>query len=1024
MAESSNSPGSSRSASPSDENEERRKRRRRDIKDVRHEFDDPEIDNDEILLHYKDAALKREKAWFKRVERIMFQGNSNGHISDQLGNTDQRPVMTDEERQQMIDYCNTHTKQKFPIRKSPDERLPNHLLGVFVNTPAASVDSLEDSAAFLGLDLTDMDDFYALPMSNRSPLRLRIDQVQNVAFMVRKAEGELKGCINGNDCGTGKTIETLAAVYFLAKRKAQQPGAQHKPVIILCPNAAVDSWRRDHTAFFSNLLTLTIFERESKKHILEKIASLRALNNVESSQQICLFTFRNFAGKFLIRQDAEKARKKSLSYSKSKLLVEQLEALLSADKEVLFSLHEDIDEGKFGICIVDEAHGIKHPKSAKSQAQYLIAADVNFLLTASPTDNRVSDLRGLLFALYKANKWQLDWPKDWNAADVFRIAFAKDFDPFTTLPRKSLVPSEASLTYRAALARGEHLWRLNPALYRWLGHQKDFSDEFAERVTGAIFEICLLHRAADSSIALPGGRSIPLSEIQGIPPATINTVELKMSQKEQKAYRHYADWWFPHLYDGDNSNARTAALLVSRNELPRSGFNKTIDWRMRSITSDIHMAPITRLRSPYEVFARDTVLDFDAFANDNKDLGVSFYYQITRDENTDPKTPPASRTVMLRYMLRNSAKMRWLLPKLWEWKAAGEKVVIFCNNALSQWLIERVCLLFRGFKFLSLSSTHLQTTRTKVLADFNNPSRRYDFLLTTFNIAGTSVEIQRDCHKMVIFDLPEAFPACINAVGRIRRVGQQNPQDIIMLTLRDSYDDFMVARSFKKYAVEIGGKAGVVDLVSGLTDARLYRFGARLQRIKWVTLKELVVAELIRRYFGMKWTRLGQAIGYGRRLNEYRGIKYRLMTANGKVLLARALAISAQQRGDKVRQENEDTDNTEKDTERRGDEGDEEQDTTEEEESGGGEETGEGDSNGVADGSDDESDENIAAPEKGQQEAAFDWDLNDDESHWATSDEEDGGKPHEEPQHQSAQSEEGDQDDDQDSDAGKQWWKR
>lgn len=55
-------------------------------------------------------------------------------------------------------------------------------------------------------------------------------------------------------------------------------------------------------------------------------------------------------------------------------------------------------------------------------------------------------------------------------------------------------------------------------------------------------------------------------------------------------------------------------------------------------------------------------------------------------------------------MLKTSPKMRWLLPKLFEWKAAGKKVTILCVHRLTQWFIERVCLLFGGFDFLSLTS--------------------------------------------------------------------------------------------------------------------------------------------------------------------------------------------------------------------------------------------------------------------------------------------------------------------------------
>lgn len=109
-------------------------------------------------------------------------------------------------------------------------------------------------------------------------------------------------------------------------------------------------------------------------------------------------------------------------------------------------------------------------------------------------------------------------------------------------------------------------------------------------------------------------------------------------------------------------------------------------------------------------------------------------------------------------------------------------------------------------------------------------------------------------------ELLENVPAIVNAVGRIHRLGQPSPQDIMILTLASSrsYDDFMLARAFSKYSVEICGKRGFVDLSKDLN--MLWRSSRRLERKRGVKLGQALAGELIRRKLGMQWNRLGNIV--------------------------------------------------------------------------------------------------------------------------------------------------------------------
>lgn len=240
-----------------------------------------EVDISKDQMHYADRARERERVWNATVGKVMFSGSTTGYISRDLGDVDPRPELTDEGRELLMVHCRARTDQTFPDEQTQVDGLPEAMEHIFSDHFTADVDDLQEAILFLGLDLDDagLGRDMTLPISPHSTLRLRVDQIQNVAFMVKKAEGTLRGCINGNDCGTGKTIETLAAINFLAMRRARQPalkpeGQKHKPVIILCPPKALASWRRDHSRFFTTLLDLVDASAMEEADIVRQVLAL------------------------------------------------------------------------------------------------------------------------------------------------------------------------------------------------------------------------------------------------------------------------------------------------------------------------------------------------------------------------------------------------------------------------------------------------------------------------------------------------------------------------------------------------------------------------------------------------------------------------------------------------------------------------------------------------------------------------------------------------------------------------------
>lgn len=858
------------------------------------------------------------------VEKFSTHGNETGFFSEQLRKKghNSRPQMLPDKRKRLMDDLAQRSGTFEPRGQDMEDRGPQPKLGLdFMSEFSTAVDSPKDAAAFLGINS------HSLEISSDSPLRLRIDQVQNIAFMVKKAEGILKGCVNANDYGTGKTIEALASIFFLAQRREACPSLSgHKVALILCPHQALRGWQENHAKYFSNLLSLHICSKSlpSGEHsqlidppsasALTKFLGTLSASDPKTSRTVILCTYGELSTEeFLNARDSEDAREKELSLRGSKLNDEALEALKIAQKPQLYDLN--FNPAMIGTLIADEAHEIKHPKSRKAQAAYLLDADIHFLLTANPVDNKVSDFRGLLFALYKPKVWQINWPQG-ASLERFLKMFDDKFDPFKSKGSGNFVPPNASPEYIQALRNGQHLWRLNPHAYRWLAHHMKFGPEFSRRVLGSIYRLCLLRRGVISVATLPSSGSPTISGMLALPPISIRTIEVSMGH-EKLEYDHLARRGFDRIFQAGGKNSPAgAARIINDNETPMAAFNNFWDTFLSLITADLGLSDVLQ-DSWYSVapLSRDDLPEILDLVRTNTDSGMSFYYRMTR-RTTDPIKPPVNRVSMIRHIVRRSPKLRWLLVKLEELKQKGEKVVVYCVHPLTQWLVEGVCSMAE-FNFLSLRSKpkHGDEERAAVIDEFNNPAKRHDFLLSTMRVLGHGVDLHGDCHNMIIFELPDSIPTMLSAIGRIRRAGQSKPQEISILTLKDSYDDYTLYRQYRKHAISIlafGVLGERLDKLAQRVDARVEHdrrermknksksqraiFWRRLKRDMSIlnVVKLLAGGELTRRHLGAQYNRSYVPWRCRRRilfsfdrmtLDDFAGAKMYYNTAIGRMIL-------------------------------------------------------------------------------------------------------------------------------------------
>ena len=98
------------------------------------------------------------------------------------------------------------------------------------------------------------------PSEPPSVLLLKPWQVVGIAWMILQEESPIKGGVIGDDCGLGKTIQTLAFIVFSALRLP--PGySNHQPTIIQLPPSIIDTWLLESSRHFINTLDVILCHR-------------------------------------------------------------------------------------------------------------------------------------------------------------------------------------------------------------------------------------------------------------------------------------------------------------------------------------------------------------------------------------------------------------------------------------------------------------------------------------------------------------------------------------------------------------------------------------------------------------------------------------------------------------------------------------------------------------------------------------------------------------------------------------------
>jgi hypothetical protein len=117
-----------------------------------------------------------------------------------------------------------------------------------------------------------------------------------------------------------------------------------------------------------------------------------------------------------------------------------------------------------------------------------------------------------------------------------------------------------------------------------------------------------------------------------------------------------------------------------------------------------------------------------------------------------------------------------------------------------------------GYDVLTIRAEHTHAERRKIVQNFNDAEYRCHALIIGFALGAYGLDFHLDCAKLIIIELPHNVNSLIQAFGRIHRVGQIREQQIRILTVEGTYDEYLEGFMAEKFIPQISAEGDLGDL--------------------------------------------------------------------------------------------------------------------------------------------------------------------------------------------------------------------
>ncbi|GFF28516.1 putative DNA helicase ino80 [Aspergillus udagawae] len=160
------------------------------------------------------------------------------------------------------------------------------------------------------LALDPLNPVLVVPSNMKQPATtLKKWQLSGACWVLRQEASPVATGILADACSTGKTTTAITTMWYASVRAEKDPAHTHRPTLILCPSALIDTWLTELMVRFGDAFPILLFHGHSahtsnytwKSLTVDKLADLEAQlqrlddHDMETSRTIVLSSYSTWA---------------------------------------------------------------------------------------------------------------------------------------------------------------------------------------------------------------------------------------------------------------------------------------------------------------------------------------------------------------------------------------------------------------------------------------------------------------------------------------------------------------------------------------------------------------------------------------------------------------------------------------------------------------------------------------------------------------------------------------------------------
>jgi SNF2 family DNA or RNA helicase len=421
--------------------------------------------------------------------------------------------------------------------------------------------------------------------------------------------------------------------------------------------------------------------------------------------------------------------------------------------------------GKFQDVILDEAHLLRNPDSSQSIAVRWLKATFYLCMSATILFNSINDFKGYIDLIIPGDS-ECDWSKD----SLDRLGVGPNVNPFSL---ESSHPGVVLQMTRGAIMR--HI----------------FNKNVTTTVAGArirkLFAQMMIRRTLTSIMTI-NGRSFMIGE--SIPPSHSTVINCRFTVDERSLYTHLCASHYRGLitivndrYIFNMRKYRMLTLLTSW-----LGFEFVEETATAANWENTIRA--LRLKGLARQWEKEIV---QRHAVHGKQDIKAFFRSIRR---AGRQTQPRVQT--LRILLRGSPKMRQMLPLIsHQVLVEKQKAIVWCAFPATQAYVA-ACLLEGGIDTRVFHSGLTNSDRHVLVDQFTKETITCMVLVCSLSVNAHGLNLHALCSICHLFDLAFSDSVRDQAIGRLRRLGQQNIVQVFEYRVINSFNTRQISNSTNK----------------------------------------------------------------------------------------------------------------------------------------------------------------------------------------------------------------------------------